>query len=35
MAPGMLPIPPRTAAVNALIPGMTPTVNVNCWYTCA
>ena len=24
IAPGMLPIPPRTAAVNALSPGMNP-----------
>ena len=27
-APGMEPIPPNTAAVNALMPGMEPVVGV-------
>ena len=32
MAPGMEPIPPNTAAVNALIPGMDPVVGSSTGY---
>ena len=28
MAPGIEPIPPNTAAVNALMPGMEPVVGI-------
>ena len=32
MAPGMDPMPPNTAAVNALIPGMAPVVGMRAGY---
>ena len=32
MAPGMEPIPPNTAAVNALIPGIAPVVGTRVGY---